>query len=443
MDDRLADIAYHYERGGNRAKAIDYLTRAGVQIAQRSASPEAMQHFRRAADILKEMLAGQSRDSRELELQMAIGHTASAYQGEGSADAGKAFARAVELAIAQDDTQQKVRALRDLGGYHSARGDLRRASEVSQKLQECVREIRNPELKCLATHFIGHFALQMGELRKAEQFLGAAVEIAPRVLEGFRCHALVRRGIALMSLGFPDQALSLAREGLTLRDDASSRYTYPVVLWWAGILHMLRGELSPAEDLFHKSLNLATERGFPLFMALNTAYLGLLSALRGQPQAGLEQLRRGTKLAGAGLSMFTEEPQERVFGHVLALGYQLAGRPDEALAILIPAIEWTEQSGAEVELTEMYQLKGRLLVKSNSKEAEKSFRTSIEIARRHSAKSPELRATTHLARLLGKEGRRDEARTMLSEIYNWFTEGFGTADLKDAKALLDELSGSA
>jgi len=118
----------------------------------------------------------------------------------------------------------------------------------------------------------------------------------------------------------------------------------------------------------------------------------------------------------------------------------LAERPDEALGVLIPAIESAEQRGDEFGLASMHVLKGRLLKdKSNSKEAENSFRTSIAIARRLSAKSLELRATVFLARLLRNSGRRDEARAMLAEIYNWFTEGFDTADLKNAKALLDEL----
>ena len=120
----------------------------------------------------------------------------------------------------------------------------------------------------------------------------------------------------------------------------------------------------------------------------------------------------------------------------------MAGKPQEALATLTPAFEWTEQSGAELQLASMHLLKGRLLERlSNSKEAENSFRTSIDIARRQNAKSPELQATTSLARLLAKQGKRDEARAMLADIYNWFTEGFDTFALKDAKALLDELTG--
>jgi len=124
----------------------------------------------------------------------------------------------------------------------------------------------------------------------------------------------------------------------------------------------------------------------------------------------------------------------------MAVGYLLTGRPDEALATLTSALEWADQKGAEFLVASLHQHKGHLLRgKSNSEEAENCFRASIEIARRHSAKSLELRATTGLARPLGKQRRRDEARAMLAEDYNWFTKGFDTADLKDAKALLAEL----
>ena len=127
--------------------------------------------------------------------------------------------------------------------------------------------------------------------------------------------------------------------------------------------------------------------------------------------------------------------------YFLALGYELAGMPDKASATLGQVMEEAERSSAVRELASMHLLKGRLLEgKSNSKEAENSFRTSIEIARRQSAKSFELRATTSLARMLAKQDRRDEGRVMLAEIYGWFSEGFDTADLKDARALLDELN---
>jgi tetratricopeptide (TPR) repeat protein len=434
LDDHLADLAYHYERSGNRTKAVDYLTRAGIQIAQRSAFSEAMQHFGRALDILKEMPAGRSRDSRELQLQMVIAATATHHQGESSADAGKASARAVELAVGPEDTAQRVIALFLLGGHHVARLELRRASEVARGLNECVRETRNPEFEVAANLLMGHIATFMGEFRKAEQFMDAAAASD----SGWRPYAVVRRGHALCVLGFPDRALALVREGLSSGEGTDDEYKYATMLEWAAVTHMSGGELSQAEDLFRRSLNLCTKRGFPLLGALNSIFIGLVSALRGHRQTGLEQIHRGIELHSASSTSGGMGVGVNLY---LAMGYALAGRPDEAFATLIPTLEWAEKVGVGLELASMHLLKGRLLEgKFNLEEAENSFRTSIEIARRQSAKSLELRATLSLTRLLAKQSRRDEARAMLAEIYNWFTEGFDTADLKDARALLDELS---
>jgi tetratricopeptide (TPR) repeat protein len=200
--------------------------------------------------------------------------------------------------------------------------------------------------------------------------------------------------------------------------------------------HIACREPAAAEDLFRKSLNICTESGFTAIRAWNLELMGLVSALRGQAQAGLEQIQRGIEL----LSVSSPQPRE-AYGYLLARVLALDGRPDEAFSTLTPAFEWAEQKGLVADLARMHHLKGRILEgKSNSKEAENSFRTAIEIARRQSAKSLELQATTSLARLLTKQGKRDEARTMLADIYNWFTEGFDTADLKEAKALLEELS---
>jgi tetratricopeptide (TPR) repeat protein len=324
-----------------------------------------------------------------------------------------------------------------LGAYYAARTELGRASEVARDLFECARATRNPEAEFWANVYTGHVAYYVGEFRKAEHFMRAAAasDSVPAVL---RSYALVRRGNALWFLGFPDQALALAIEGLRLGEDADSRYIYAVVLNWAGITHMLRGELSQAEDLFRKSFDLGTERGFTAIRAGNTVCIGIVSSMRGQAQAGLEQIYRGIELGSAS----SPQPRE-AYGYVLALALALGGRLDEAFSTLTPALEWAEQKSLVVDLAPMHHLKGRVLEgKSNSKEAENSFRTAVEIARRQSAKSVELGATTSLARLLAKQDRRDEARQMLAEIYGWFTEGFDTADLKDAKALLEELSNS-
>src|SRR5262249_31679439 len=117
------------------------------------------------------------------------------------------------------------------------------------------------------------------------------------------------------------------------------------------------------------------------------------------------------------------------------------GQTDDALALVAEALAAVERSGERDSEAEIYRVKGELLLESKrSSEAETCFRHAIDIARRQSAKSLELRAVTSLSRLLREQGKKDEARRMLAEIYGWFTEGFDTADLKDAKALLEELS---
>jgi predicted ATPase len=189
---------------------------------------------------------------------------------------------------------------------------------------------------------------------------------------------------------------------------------------------------------------LADERGFQGMLASAIANRGSILVAGGHAEKGITQLREGLDAERAcGM-----EVTRTVRLADLAAGYGIVGRVDEGIAALAEAMALVESTGVRINEAELNRIKGELTLKqpeagSNPKikeEAESYFRQAIEIARRQSAKSWELRATTNLARLLAAQGRSDEARTMLAEIYGWFTEGFDTADLKDAKALLDELS---
>ncbi len=173
------------------------------------------------------------------------------------------------------------------------------------------------------------------------------------------------------------------------------------------------------------------------------AQRGVVLIASGHAEEGISQLREGLDHSEGGF-----EVMRTFFLAYLAEGYGLVGRVDEGLAVLAEAMALVESTGVCIYEAELNRIKGELTLKrsetnSNSEikeEAESFIRQAIEVARRQSAKSWELRATTSLARLLAKQGDRDEARTMLADIYGWFTEGFDTADLKDAKALLEELS---
>jgi adenylate cyclase len=206
---------------------------------------------------------------------------------------------------------------------------------------------------------------------------------------------------------------------------------------------LARGEITEALKLFDATLHLAKEHGFQLLSTLAIGLRGSALIASGQAAEGITCLGECLDAARAGglrvtLAAYLAE---------LATGYAILGRTDEGFAAVAEAMAFVESTGVRISEAYLHLIKGLLTLKrsdaSNPKikeEAESYFRQAIEVARRQGSKSLELSATRSLARLLRKTDRRDEARTMLAEIYNWFTEGFETADLKRAKALLDELS---
>ena len=209
---------------------------------------------------------------------------------------------------------------------------------------------------------------------------------------------------------------------------------------FATYIYELRREPEQMRARAEARLVLATESGFFTGRALSEIYLGWADVMAGDLDGGIARMQHHMlELKAAG----SEYISDRCFAFIAtALGRMR--RFDEGLRTIDESFPFIERSGQRYYEAELHRLKGELLLAqdaSNAAEAEQSFRTAIEIARKQHAKSWELRATTSLARVLAKQRKHDEARAMLAEIYNWFTEGFDTADLKDAKALLKELGG--
>ena len=192
---------------------------------------------------------------------------------------------------------------------------------------------------------------------------------------------------------------------------------------------------------------LSTEQGFSFFQAWGNMLQGWALSQLGQTSDGLNLMRDGLTAARLTGGKIWQSFWLALLAEVRAA----AGEINQALESIAQALAHAEQSGERFYEAELYRLKGELTIRRSARandqlpvrpgtEAEACFLRAIKIARHQQAKWWELRATTSLARLLAKQGKRDEARAMLAEIYNWFTEGFDTADLKDAKALLGELS---
>jgi len=235
----------------------------------------------------------------------------------------------------------------------------------------------------------------------------------------------------------------MIQAALSLAHQLSHPYSLQMAFGLGAQGYLWRGEVALAQDFTDAAIRLSTEHGSAPLQIWITVH-GALLVERGQIEKGIAQLREGL----AGMRAQGMELARPFFLQLLAEAYGKGGRTKEGLETIAEALEAADKTGEHSTDAGLYRLRGELLLQrgthsSGSKvedEAEAYFRRAIEVARNQSAKSPELRATTSLARLLDRTGRRDEARTMLNEIYGWFTEGFDTADLKDAKTLLDEMN---
>jgi predicted ATPase len=252
--------------------------------------------------------------------------------------------------------------------------------------------------------------------------------------------------LALMLLGYPEQAVKKSHEARILAQKLAHPYSLAFALSYTGFLYQLREEGQAAQEWAEAALTLSTEQGFAQsWMAWLMIRRGWALAVQGQEEEGIAQMRQGLVAhLGTGAELWQPYYLAR-----LAEAYGKAGQAEEGLAALAEAFAVVDKNGERFYEAELYRLKGELTLQSqgNSHEskvekAQECFLKAIEIARKQHAKSLELRAVMNLTRLWQQQGKRAEAHRLLSEIYGWFTEGFDTKDLQEAKALLDELAGA-
>jgi predicted ATPase len=262
---------------------------------------------------------------------------------------------------------------------------------------------------------------------------------------------LIRLSYVLWCLGYPEQGLERSRQALALARELSHPFSLAFALSYAALLHHLRRSAPAAWDAAQSAIALSTEQGFPMFVLMGTLVKSSALVERGQAEEAIAHLLQGL---GAAKPAGAEMLQSYGLG-VLAHAYGKVGRDEEGLAALAQALDAAHGAGDRFYEAELHRLKGELLLKrvesgNNSQvaaaepswltEAEACFHQAINVARRQQAKSLELRAVISLSRLCQKQGNREEARQMLDESYNWFTEGFDSKDLKEAKELIENVS---
>jgi predicted ATPase len=454
LEERADDLAHHLWQAGAAAdtgKTIRYLRMAGEQAVQRSANVEAVNYLTKALELLRTNQALPDRAQQELSLQLALGVPLVLTKGHSAPEVEATYNRARELCQQATEGPELFSVLLGLRRFYFHRDELQPALELGAQLLTLAQSLRDSGRAARAHLMQGEVLYVLGDFVKARENFEQGVALynpGPGRSDSFvygndtRTICLAYEALVLWLLGFPDQALQMTNRALSLARELAHPYNLAMALTWASVLHRLRGEEQPAWQQAEEVVSLANKHGFALWGAWGAVLRGWAVVRKGRGEEGIQEIRHGLeawRAAGAQVAqpwMLT----------LLSDSYRRLGRTEEGLSVVAEALAAVERTGERQYEAELYRLKGELLLPSTrvsrnqdeSREAESCFLKAIEIARGQQAKSLELRASTSLGRLWRRQGMKQQA-LLVAETYGWFTEGFDTSDLKEAKALLEEL----
>jgi class 3 adenylate cyclase/predicted ATPase len=458
-------LAHHYTEAGLLEHAIPYWQKAGEHATQRSANVEAIAHFSKGLELLKTLPETPERSRYELTLQIALGPVVIAAKGYAAPEVERIYTRARELCQQMGKTPQLFPVLIGLWVFYDVRAEHQTAHQLAGQGLSLAQHVKDPSLLTSAHISLGETLFWLGELPSARAHFERGATLCDSyqarptwVWVDYRVSCLSAPSVVLWYLGYPDQALRKSQEALTRARELAHPFTLAFALNWAVPVRQARREGQAVQERAEAQIALAREQGFPDWLAWGTIWRGWALAEQGQEEEGIAQMRQGlTALRPTG----AEISRPYCLG-LLAEVYGKAGRAEEGLATLAEALALVDKTGERMYEAELYRLKGTFTLKQfgvrssefgvtnlqpltpdlqAEAEAESCFLKAVEIARHQQTKSLELRAVMSLARLWQQQGKKEEAHRMLVEIYGWFTEGFDTADLQEAKTLLEELGG--
>ncbi len=437
VEDHLVEVAHHYSRSGNMGKAVQYLGQAGYHAAQQAAHSEAVGYLRRALDLLPQLPDNGDRDRQELELGQSLVWMLWVTKGYAAPETIEATERLAALAEHSGTLRQLVDSVYRSWQVALVSGKLPAASALADQALDLA--VREGSPACLGTAHLLQLQTRSyrGDLVGAEEHFRAGLAFFDdsgfRQLPASAVFAFADASWNAWHLGRADVARNRMAQAMAAADPNN-----PYDLAWsemnAALLQVWLREYEDAEALAAQAQARSEDHQFPDVLAWSRVVLGRARAQRGRASEGIALIRQGI----AGLLEIGFRWAATYYIGALAEAQACAGAIGDALATVEQALQANPDE--LINRPEPLGLRGALrLAQGQIELAEADFREAIALARRMDAKAWELRATMRLARLLDQQGHRDEARTMLAEIYNWFTEGFDTVDLKEAKALLQEL----
>jgi predicted ATPase/DNA-binding winged helix-turn-helix (wHTH) protein len=448
VSERAAALAMHFERGQDYQRAVHYLHQAAENAAQRYAPQEVIALLTKGVELLTALPETRARVQREVDMLLALGTALLATKGYAAPEVAQTYTRAQQLCHHLDDPHQRFSTLRGLWNNYHVRAELQTAQALGEQLLTLAQQVQETVMLMTAHRALGNTLFMRGAVAAAHTHFAQALALydapqhraAPSLfVEDVGVICLSRTSWTLWYLGYPDQALARSQAAVTLAHQVAHPLSLSFALGEAAVFHQFRREGPAAQEHAAAALQLTTDQGFPHWRAYGALLHGWALAHQGEAQEGIAQLQQGMlarRATGAALA-------RPYFLSLLVEVYGATGQPEAGLTALTEAFTLVETSGEGWYVPELYRLKGTLLLKQSPDhqiEAEVCFQQAIRIAQSQHAKSLELRAATSLARLWQQQGKRTEASALLAAVYGWFTEGFDTADLQEAKALLEELA---
>jgi len=439
-------FAQHYEKAGLVEASVAYWGKAGHRSAARSAIAEAAAQFQKALAQLALLPENSERQWKELEFYSALGAALRFVKGQAAPETGHAYARARRLWEQASYPTEYIHIPYGQSRYHVYRGEMDLALRLDEDLLQVSRQ-RNDTRGLVLAHqscgtgygLRGRFALSRSFLETVLSLYDADSHhsLGPQTGSHPQVVAQVYLGFLLLCLGFQEQALVRSIAAIAEARRLAHSPTLASALMLDAIRLSICGDTGDLDECVNELVALAADQGFPQWHAFGMIYRGWVKAKNGDLAEGISLLSRGAaayRAGGAELLM----PHHTA---LLARACDIAGQTEEALTALDEALQIVERTGERCWEAELNWHKGQLLLRQGQFEpAEELYSRALGIAREQEAKLWELRAATSLARLRRDQGRSAEARVLLAPVYGWFTEGFNTPDLKEAKALLEELT---
>jgi predicted ATPase len=443
-------LARHYTEAGLPVQALPYWHQAGQHAMARSAYAEACHHLMAGLEVLATAPETPVRHQHELDLLTALTIALNATKGPAAPEQEPALTRAATLSQLVGAPPQRFAVLQRLFWFRWTRAEFQAAQAVTEQILDLAQHQPTPALLLGAHHMTGWLLSQTGAFALARTHLEQGTTLSdpqghspPHLTpggsrnDGVSCRAML--ALVLWVLGYPDQAVQRSQEALTLAHALAHPYGLANTLLLSCVLHTNRREWPTVQTHAEAILALATEHGFTRYAAGGVWWRGSALAAQGEGVEGIVQMRQGlTAYRATGSAVGMPNHLAR-----LAEASGQVGQVDEGLSLLAEALAMVDTTGERTFEAELHRLHGELLLRQavpEAQAAEDRFQQALEVARHQQAKSWELRAALSLSRLWQHQGKRVAARELLAPIYGWFTEGFNTADLQEAKTLLEDLA---